>query len=107
MPAVWSSTATTACWREGGERRGPLAGREHTSWGGRPSESSLLPPHRRPGPGGRDGELPGLLPGGAQHHPLRHAARGRLDAMLRHSARKTFITDEQAYRDVRASVMAG
>ena len=37
-------------------------------------------------PGGRDGELPGLLPGavGARPHPLRHAARG-WDAMLRHS----------------------
>ena len=41
--------------------------------------------HRRPGPGGRDGELPGLLPGavGARPHPLRHAARGRLG---RHAA---------------------
>ena len=38
-----------------------------------------------PGPGGRDGELPGLLPGavGARPHPLRHAARGRLG---RHAA---------------------
>ena len=35
--------------------------------------------------GGRDGELPGLLPGavGARPHPLRHAARGRLG---RHAA---------------------
>ena len=44
-------------------------------------------------------ELPGLLPGavGARPRPLRHAAGGRLGHL---------ITDEQAYRDVRASVLS-
>ena len=73
---------------EGGERRGPPAGRQHRQRhgvGDLPRVPRLLPPHRRPGPGGRDGELPGLLPGavGARPHPLRHAARGRLG---RHAA---------------------
>ena len=71
-----------------GERRGPPAGRQHRlshGVGDLPRVPRLLPPHRRPGPGGRDGELPGLLPGavGARPHPLRHAARGRLG---RHAA---------------------
>ena len=57
---------------EGGERRGPPAGRQHRQRhgvGDLPRVPRLLPPHRHPGPDGRDGELPGLLPGavGARH----------------------------------------
>ena len=49
-------------------------------------------------------DSPGAV--GAQPHPLRHAARGRLG---RHaaSARETpihLITDEQAYKDVRSPI---
>ena len=81
---------------EGGERRGLPAGREHRQRhgvGDLPRVPRLLPPHRRPGPGGRDGELPGLLPGavGARPHPLRHAppraCRGRARASRRATGR--------------------
>ena len=95
---------------EGGEQRTTgWPSTPPTSWD-LPRVPRLLPPHRRPGPGGRDGELPGLLLGavGARPHPLRHAARGRLG---RHAAALEtpihLITDEQAYKDVRASVMGG
>ena len=87
-PRCGSSTATKRAGWKSGERRGPPAGRQHRQRhgvGDLPQVPRLLPPHRRPGPGGRDGELPGLLPGavGARPHPLRHAARGRLG---RHAA---------------------
>ena len=72
----------------------------------------LLPPHRHPGPGGRDGELPALLPAQSGLDPIHYVTLpgAAWDAMLRHSARETpihLITDEQAYKDVRASVMGG
>ena len=70
----------------------------------------MLPPHRRPGPGGRDGELP--LPGAVGLDPIHYVTLpgAAWDAVLRHSARETpihLITDKQAYKDARASVMGG
>ena len=82
--------------REGGERRGPPAGRQHRLSHGVESyrdsfqaQSGLDPIH---------------------YSGIRHAARGAWDAMLRHSVCETpihLITDEQAYKDVRSSVMGG
>ena len=87
-PRCGSSTATTACWLEKRRALRTTSCRQHRQRhgvGDLPRVPQLLPPHRRPGPGGRDGELPGLLPGAvrARPHPLRHAARGRLG---RHAA---------------------
>ena len=79
MPAVWEQH----CYDEGGERRGP-AGRQHRQRHGAgdlPRVPRLLPPHRRPGPGGD--------PIHSRETPIH------------------LITDEQAYKDVRASVMGG
>ena len=76
-----------------------------TLWSGRPSESSTTV-HTRPGPGGRDGEPPGLLSSavGARLHPLRRCP-GRLNAM-RHSARETPIYLSPPRRAYKAVHMA-
>ena len=86
MPAVWEQHCydSVLAGKAVSAEDNRLAVNTANARGGGPSASSttarLLPPHRRPGPGGRDGELPGLLPGavGARPHPLRHAARGCL-----------------------------
>ena len=109
MPAVYDSVLAGKAVSAEDHR---LAVNTANLMGDLPRVPRLLPPHRRPGPGGRDGELPGLLPGavGARPNPLCHVARSRLG---RHAAAPgprdshSPLTNEQAYVDVRASVMGG
>ena len=100
MPAVWEQhcyDSVLAGKAVSAEDHRLAVNTANVMVGDLPRVPRLLPPHRRPGPGGRDGELPGLLPGavGARPHPLRHAARGRLG---RHAAEPRQVQEHERLR---------